>query len=56
MADRLAAEAMIAGADGFDGHGLLPTLCRRPHVDACRRAVLRRVDGLLTGRRGAPHA
>jgi hypothetical protein len=52
LADRRDAEAMIAGADGYDGHDLLPALCRRHHLDACRRAVLRRTDGLMVRRRG----
>ena len=54
MADRLAAEAMIAGADGCDG--LLPALCHRRHLDECRSAVLRRAEGVMAKRAEVPHA
>jgi hypothetical protein len=56
LADRRAAEAMIDGADGYDGLDLLPALCRRHHFDASRREVLRRADRLMAGRREAPDA
>ena len=50
-ADRLAAEALIAGIEDCDDLDLLPGLCHRSHRDACRRAVLRRADGLMAKRR-----
>jgi hypothetical protein len=53
LADRRDAEAMIAGADGYDNLDLLPALCRRHHLDACRRAVLRRTEGLSVRGRGS---
>ena len=47
-ADRLAAEALIDGTDGYDGLDLLPALCHRGHMEACRSAVLRRAELYMT--------
>jgi hypothetical protein len=56
MQDRLAAEALIADADGFEAYGLLPSLCRRRHHGLCRAAVLRRADAQVLPPRGVPGA
>jgi hypothetical protein len=54
--ERLAAEALMEGIDGYDHLDLLPALCRRKHLGECRREVLRRADRHMVSRRELPRA